>query len=122
VLRMPGAKRWDILVKAGGPRSMPCFFGSLKGTSTLAFVGTTVSEMTAANESVSYLRIPAGSSMQLGLAFSSLLVVGGMVMGTYGLFSRVKKNTTAWAHSASQWECARVEAISYYFNSCFRIF
>ena len=108
MLWVPGAKRWDILLKAGLPRSMPCFFGSRKVANTLAFVGIAVGEMTAANEGVGYLRIPAGSSMQLGLAFSSLLVIGGMVMGTYGLFSRVKKNTTAWAHSASQWECARV--------------
>ncbi len=50
VLRVLGAKRWDVLMKIGLPRSMPYFFGSLKVAITLAFVGTTVSEMTAANE------------------------------------------------------------------------
>ncbi|MEY4125786.1 MAG: putative aliphatic sulfonates transport permease protein SsuC, partial [Pseudomonadota bacterium] len=30
VLRVLGAKRWDVLVKVGLPRSMPYFFGSLK--------------------------------------------------------------------------------------------
>jgi NitT/TauT family transport system permease protein len=67
VLRVLGAKRWDVLVKIGLPRSMPYFFGSLKVAITLAFVGTTVSEMTAANEGIGYLLISAGSSMQMGL-------------------------------------------------------
>lgn len=93
---MLGAKRWDVLVKIGLPRSMPYFFGSLKVAITLAFVGTTVSEMTAANEGIGYLLISAGSSMQMGLAFAGLMVVGAMAMLMYELFSVVEKHTTGW--------------------------
>ena len=50
VLRVLGARRTDVLIKVGLPRSMPYFFGALKVAITLAFVGTTVSEMTASNE------------------------------------------------------------------------
>ena len=102
VLRVLGAKRWDVLIKVGLPRSMPYFFGSLKVAITLAFVGTTVSEMTASNEGIGYLLISAGSSMQMGLAFSGLLVVGVMAMVMYELFSFVEKHTTGWAHRGSQ--------------------
>ena len=102
VLRVLGAKRWDVLTKVGLPRSMPYFFGSLKVAITLAFVGTTVSEMTAANEGIGYLLISAGSSMQMGLAFSGLLVVGIMAMVMYELFSFIEKHTTGWAHRGSQ--------------------
>ncbi|WP_334155253.1 ABC transporter permease [Tepidimonas sp.] len=102
VLRVLGARRWDVLTKVGLPRSLPYFFGSLKVAITLAFVGTTVSEMTAANEDIGYLLISAGSSMQMGLAFSGLLVVGIMAMAMYELFSLIEKNTTAWAHRGSQ--------------------
>ena len=102
VLRVLGAKRWDVLVKVGLPRSMPYFYGSLKVAITLAFVGTTVSEMTAANEGIGYLLISAGSAMQMGLAFAGLLVVGAMAMGMYELFSRIEKHTTGWAHRGSQ--------------------
>ncbi len=102
VLRVLGARRWDVLTKVGLPRSLPYFFGSLKVAITLAFVGTTVSEMTAANEGIGYLLISAGSSMQMGLAFSGLLVVGIMAMAMYELFSLIEKNTTAWAHRGSQ--------------------
>ncbi|MET0348751.1 MAG: ABC transporter permease subunit, partial [Rhizobacter sp.] len=101
VLRVLGAKRWDVLIKVGLPRSMPYFFGSLKVAITLAFVGTTVSEMTAANEGIGYLLISAGSSMQMGLAFAGLVVVGAMAMVMYELFAVVEKRTTAWAHRGS---------------------
>jgi NitT/TauT family transport system permease protein len=102
VLRVLGAKRWDVLVKVGLPRSMPYFYGSLKVAITLAFVGTTVSEMTAANEGIGYLLISAGSAMQMGLAFAGLVVVGAMAMIMYELFSMIEKHTTGWAHRGSQ--------------------
>ena len=102
VLRVLGAKRWDVLTKVGLPRSLPYFYGSLKVAITLAFVGTTVSEMTAANEGIGYLLISAGSSMQMGLAFAGLMVVGAMAMVMYELFSLLEKHTTAWAHRGSE--------------------
>ena len=102
VLRVLGAKRWDVLVKVGLPRSMPYFFGSLKVAITLAFVGTTVSEMTASNEGIGYLLVSAGSSMQMGLAFAGLVVVGAMAMGMYELFSVLERRLTGWAHRGSQ--------------------
>ena len=101
VLRVLGAKRWDVLMKVGLPRSMPYFFGSLKVAITLAFVGTTVSEMTASNEGIGYLLVSAGSSMQMGLAFAGLVVVGAMAMGMYELFSVLERRLTGWAHRGS---------------------
>ena len=102
VLRVLGAKRWDVLMKVGLPRSLPYFFGSLKVAITLAFVGTTVSEMTASNEGIGYLLISAGSSMQMGLAFAGLVVIGAMAMIMYELFSVVETRTTSWAHRGGQ--------------------
>ena len=102
VLRVLGAKRWDVLIKVGLPRSMPYFFGSLKVAITLAFVGTTVSEMTAANEGIGYLLISAGSAMKMPLAFAGLVVIAMMAMAMYELFSWIERNTTAWAHRGHQ--------------------
>jgi NitT/TauT family transport system permease protein len=42
--------------------------------------------------------------MQMGLAFSGLVVVGAMAMLMYELFSYIEKHTTAWAHRGSQGE------------------
>jgi NitT/TauT family transport system permease protein len=98
VLRVLGARRLDVLIKVGLPRSMPYFFASLKVAITLAFVGTTVSEMSASNEGIGYLLISAGSAMKMPLAFAGLLVVAAMAMAMYELFSWIERHTTAWAH------------------------
>jgi NitT/TauT family transport system permease protein len=42
--------------------------------------------------------------MQMGLAFSGLVVVGAMAMIMYELFSYIEKRTTGWAHRSSQGE------------------
>ena len=102
VLRVLGAKRMDVLLKVGLPRSMPYFFGSLKVAITLAFVGTTVSEMNASNEGIGYLMQTAGSQQRLPLAFAGLAVIGAMAMAMYELFSLIEKRTTGWAHRGSQ--------------------
>ena len=47
-------------------------------------------------------KISAGSAMQMGLAFSGLVVVGAMAMVMYELFSAIEKHTTGWAHRGSQ--------------------
>jgi NitT/TauT family transport system permease protein len=101
VLRVLGAKRWDVLVKVGLPRSMPYFYGSLKVAITLAFVGTTVSRDDGGQRGIGYLLI-GGLAMQMGLAFAGLVVVGAMAMAMYELFSWIEKRTTGWAHRGSQ--------------------
>jgi len=102
VLRVLGAKRWDVLVKVGLPRSMPYFYGSLKIAITLAFVGTVLAEMTAGDSGIGYLMQTAGSQQRMPLAFAGLVVIGVMAMLMYELFSLVEKRTTAWAHRSTQ--------------------
>jgi len=101
VLRVLGAKRTDVLFKVGLPRSLPYFFASLKVAITLAFVGTTVSEMTASNEGIGYLLISAGSALRMPLAFAGLVVIAAMAMAMYELFAHLEKHMTGWAHRGS---------------------
>lgn len=101
VLRVLGAKRWDVLVKVGLPRSLPYFYGSLKVAITLAFVGTVLAEMTAGDSGIGYLMQSAGSSQRMPLAFAGLVVIGAMAMAMYELFSAIEHHTTAWAHRGS---------------------
>jgi NitT/TauT family transport system permease protein len=97
-----GARRWDVLVKVGLPRSMPYFYASLKVAITLAFVGTVLAEMTAGDSGIGYLMQTAGSQQRLPLAFAGLVVIGVMAMAMYELFSWVERRTTGWAHRGSQ--------------------
>jgi NitT/TauT family transport system permease protein len=102
VLRVLGAKRRDVLMKVGLPRSLPYFYASLKVSITLAFVGTVLAEMTAGDAGIGYLMQTAGSQQRLALAFAGLVVIGAMAMAMYELFSFVEKHTTGWAHRGSQ--------------------
>jgi len=102
VLRVLGAKRWDVLVKVGLPRSMPYFYASLKVAITLAFVGTVLAEMTAGDSGIGYLMQTAGSQQRMPLAFAGLVAIGVMAMTMYELFSMIEKRTTGWAHRGTQ--------------------
>ena len=102
MLRVLGAKRWDVLTKVGMPRSMPYFFASLKIAITLAFVGTVLAEMTAGDSGIGSLMQTAGSQQRLPLAFAGLIVISAMAMAMYEFFSYVEKHTTGWAHRGSQ--------------------
>jgi NitT/TauT family transport system permease protein len=102
VLRVLGAKRRDVLVKVGLPRSMPYFYGSLKVAITLAFVGTVLAEMTAGDSGIGNLIQTAGSQQRMPLAFAGLVTISVMAMAMYELFSAIEKRTTGWAHRGSQ--------------------
>ncbi|HEX7892513.1 MAG TPA: ABC transporter permease [Ramlibacter sp.] len=102
VLRVLGAKRWDVLVKVGLPRAMPYFYGSLKIAITLAFVGTVLAEMTAGDSGIGNLIQSAGSQQRMPLAFAGLVTISAMAMAMYELFSAIEKHTTGWAHRGSQ--------------------
>lgn len=98
VLRVLGAKKRDVLFKVGLPRSMPHFFGALKISITLAFVGTVVSETVASNQGIGYLMMSAGSQMRMPLVFAGLTAISAMAMVMYGVMALLEKRVTGWAH------------------------
>lgn len=98
VLRSLGAKRWDIMLKVGLPRSLPYFFASLKVAITLAFVGSVISETVASNLGIGYLMMSASSSMNMPLVFAGLIVIGVMGVAMYELFAFLENRLTGWAH------------------------
>jgi NitT/TauT family transport system permease protein len=101
VLRALGARKMDIMLKVGIPRSMPYFFGSLKIAITLAFVGSVVSETVASNYGLGNMMSSAQSQFNVPLVFAGLLMlaVEGIVM--YALMAWVEKRMTGWAHRST---------------------
>lgn len=98
VLRALGAKKLDIMLKVGIPRSMPYFFGSLKVAITLAFIGSVISESVAANMGLGHLMLAAQSQFNVPLVFAGLimLAIEGIVM--YAIMAWVEMRMTGWAH------------------------
>lgn len=98
VLRALGARKMDIMLKVGIPRSMPYFFGSLKVAITLAFVGSVISETIAANSGLGYMMAAAQSQFNVPLVFAGLimLAIEGIVM--YAVMAWIETRMTGWAH------------------------
>lgn len=97
VLRSLGAKKLDILIKVGFPRSLPYFFASLKVAITLAFVGSVISETIASNEGIGYLMLQASSRFQIPLVFAGLVVIAVMGIVMYAIFAVIERRFTGWA-------------------------
>lgn len=98
VLRALGARKMDIMLKVGIPRSMPYFFGSLKIAITLAFVGSVIAETVAANSGLGHMMLAAQSQFNVPLVFAGLimLAVEGIIM--YAVMAWVEMRMTGWAH------------------------
>lgn len=98
VLRALGAKKLDIMLKAGIPRSMPYFFGSLKIAITLAFVGSVISETVAANSGLGHMMLAAQSQFNVPLVFAGLVMLAIEGIAMYALMAWLEMRMTGWAH------------------------
>ena len=98
VLRALGAKKLDVMLKVGIPRSMPYFFGSLKIAITLAFVGSVISETIAANAGLGHMMLAAQSQFNVPLVFAGLIMLAVEGIAMYALMAWIEKRTTGWAH------------------------
>lgn len=101
VLRALGAKKLDIMLKVGIPRSMPYFFGSLKVAITLAFVGSVVSETVASNNGLGNMMASAQSQFNVPLVFAGLLMLAVEGIAMYALMAWLEKRMTGWAHRST---------------------
>lgn len=101
VLRALGAKKMDIMLKVGIPRSMPYFFGSLKVAITLAFVGSVISETVAANSGLGYMMSGAQSQFNVPLVFAGLIMLAVEGIAMYALMAWLERRMTGWAHRSS---------------------
>jgi NitT/TauT family transport system permease protein len=100
VMRSLGARRDEILVKVGIPRSMPYLFASLKVAITLAFVGSVISETVASNEGIGFLLMGAAARFDVALVFAGLVVVAVMAVVAYAICEYIETRMAHWAFRA----------------------
>jgi len=101
VLRALGARKLDIMLKVGIPRTQPYLFGSLKVAITLAFVGAVVSETVAANAGVGHLMVLAGSNFQMPLVFAGLVCLAVEGIAMYAVFALLERRCARWAYRSA---------------------
>jgi NitT/TauT family transport system permease protein len=97
VLRSLGARKSQILMKIGLPRSLPYFFASLKIAITLAFVGTIISETVAGSQGIGYLMMAATANFDTPLVFAGLFVIAILGIVMYAIFAVAEQRMTFWA-------------------------
>jgi NitT/TauT family transport system permease protein len=100
VMRALGARRDEILLKVGIPRSLPYLFASLKVAITLAFVGSVISETVASNEGIGVLMMAASSRFEVSLVFAGIIVIAVLAVGFYGICGLVESRMAHWAFRA----------------------
>ncbi|MFP4270901.1 MAG: ABC transporter permease [Alphaproteobacteria bacterium] len=98
VLRALGAKKLDIMLKVGIPRSLPYFFGALKVAITLAFIGSVLAETVAANAGLGHMMLTAQANFEVPLVFACLILLAVEGIGMYAVMAWVESRTTGWAH------------------------
>ena len=97
VMRALKASKRQILFKVGIPNTLPYFFGALKISITLAFVGSVVAETVAANAGVGHLMLSAQANFDVPLVFAGLVVLAIEGLAVYTLFALLEKRMTKWA-------------------------
>lgn len=102
VLRALGAKRHEILLKVGIPRSLPYLFASLKVAVTLAFVGSVISETVASNRGIGYLMLAASSRFQVALVFAGVCAVAIMGIAMYAICAVLEQRLVYWAYRSQK--------------------
>ena len=97
VMRALGARRDEILVKVGIPRTLPYLFASFKVAITLAFVGSVISETVAANEGIGVLMMAASSRFEVSLVFAGIIVIAVLAIIAYAICGLVESRMAHWA-------------------------
>jgi NitT/TauT family transport system permease protein len=97
VMKALGASRFDIMWKVGIPRSMPYFFGALKVSITLAYVGCVIGEQNASNQGIGNLITRASADFNVPLIFAALLVLAILGVALVMVVDLIENRTTGWA-------------------------
>lgn len=97
VLKALGASRLDIMRKVGIPRSLPYFFGALKVSITLAYVGSVIGEQNASNFGIGNLITRASADFNVPLIFAALLVLALLGVLLVAIVDVLEDRTTGWA-------------------------
>ncbi|MGL5363217.1 MAG: ABC transporter permease [Bosea sp. (in: a-proteobacteria)] len=97
VMKALGASRFDIMWKVGIPRSLPYFFGALKVSITLAYVGSVIGEQNASNVGIGNLITRASADFNVPLIFAALIVLAVLGVALVAIVDVVENRMTGWA-------------------------
>jgi NitT/TauT family transport system permease protein len=102
VMKALGARKWDIMVKIGIPRSLPYLFAALKVAITLAYVGSVIAESNASRYGIGNLITRASADFNVPLVFAALIALAILGVIIFAATVELERRTTGWAHRSQR--------------------
>jgi NitT/TauT family transport system permease protein len=88
--------RWNILKKIRFPNALPHIFSGLRVASTLAVIGTVISEFVASQSGLGYIILSAGFVLDTALQFAALALITIFGAAFYGLVVLAERLAMPW--------------------------
>ncbi|WP_112321078.1 ABC transporter permease [Oceanibium sediminis] len=101
ILRALGASRWQIFTKIALPKTLPEFFGALKVSVTLAFIGTNLMEIVEPHgRGLGHLFDSGKISADYPLMFAVLIALAVLGIALYYIVVMLEQTFAGWAERA----------------------
>lgn len=95
------ASKWQILVKARVPYSLPFMFSGIRVASTLSFVGAVIGEFVGSSAGLGHLILVANSQFSVDLVFGCLIILGIMGVVSDTIIQKLERHFVPWHESIS---------------------
>lgn len=96
VLRLMGARLYQVYAKATLPSAMTWIIAGLRISVPYALVAAVTAEILASNEGLGYLLIKSSNQFYIGGVFGSILIMVLLGLAMNGLMSLVERRLLAW--------------------------
>lgn len=93
------ASKWQILLKARVPYSLPFMFSGIRVASTLSVVGAVIGEFVGSSAGLGHLILVANSQFSVDLVFGCLIVLGIMGVASDTIIQKLERRLVPWHES-----------------------
>lgn len=103
LLRVMGASRWQIFLKAQVPAALPMFFTGLKMAAVVSVIGATIGEWLGANEGLGYFSRRMAHSVRAAPLFAAIVVLSLLGIGLFVLIQWLERQSLPWKREGNRW-------------------
>ncbi|MFO7262910.1 MAG: ABC transporter permease [Bacillota bacterium] len=104
LLRVMGANRWQIFLKAQVPAALPMFFSGLKMAAVVSVIGATIGEWLGANEGLGYFSRRMAHSVRAAPLFAAIFVLSLLGIGLFLLIQWLERQAMPWKRESGRKE------------------
>jgi ABC-type nitrate/sulfonate/bicarbonate transport system permease component len=95
-LRITGASRWQIFLKAEWPSTLPSFFSGCKLSATYSVMGAVISEWLGAEKGLGLMMQTAANSFRTDRVFVAIVIIVVLSLVLFFLIHLLEKVTIRW--------------------------